>query len=656
MSTYIPSVREAPEFCWKDIVGKENVMEQRGLEELFGGNRSAAPAAGQQQLPRRRRAFLPQDEFFTLRMEHRVGGAMARHVGEERILLFRSDRAGAVAKVIYSSVLNSSGRPRAVPTAKIHVLDVKEPYRGRDLGGLLFAEAVTSLMDSYADVDCEGDRRDDGQDAESGSNIHCVLDAEEDVRRHNRLVGFYQQLGCHVKPRAKVQMLYNGPDTYRKVPMQIDLAPAASINATVETTTHSAKFLPVSFWSNTGLEVGLSRRSLESVWTSSHEEASHDRRVDWLVVEAPDGCVMFRTTQGHYMRVGDRATGGCTMTRDAQSASKFFVYKVRDDPAPESRTSKELFLLQCTLCSCFLAVDGSSHLTYSDRPAFWQVDRSMLSLTCTTDTPRRRQHYLTSWKTQTVSHVRQMRQRYLKFDLTPGGLSFREALDLVKTIPAHPFTVGQRSPSIRTVCYKTAEAARNAGQPDWVQFIALTHLLGSAVTVLNKGRNPDSDDNSDYDWTIASRTRIVGCPAPECATFGEFRHLNPDERNPNYSRSPQGMYNLHCGLDQTLLTWTGPEYMYHMLAKNDICIPEEGLAMLRLFSLGDWHAHGEYSHLQSIADEQGLLPFVSEFDDLRRSVPPTVSDLTDEECDDLYETHYEYIVEKYVIPDEPILW
>ncbi len=39
--------------------------------------------------------------FFSLRLEHREGGALARHPGEERILLFRSDRPGAIAKIIY---------------------------------------------------------------------------------------------------------------------------------------------------------------------------------------------------------------------------------------------------------------------------------------------------------------------------------------------------------------------------------------------------------------------------------------------------------------------------------------------------------------------------------------------------------------------------
>eukprot|EP00957_Ditylum_brightwellii_P196596 14979172-Ditylum_brightwellii.AAC.1 len=44
------------------------------------------------------------DEYpYSFRLEHREGGALARYAGEERILLFRSDRPGAIAKIIFSS-------------------------------------------------------------------------------------------------------------------------------------------------------------------------------------------------------------------------------------------------------------------------------------------------------------------------------------------------------------------------------------------------------------------------------------------------------------------------------------------------------------------------------------------------------------------------
>mmetsp|Transcript_5460 Transcript_5460/g.12107 ORF Transcript_5460/g.12107 Transcript_5460/m.12107 type:complete len:170 (+) Transcript_5460:1009-1518(+) len=156
----------------------------------------------------------------------------------------------------------------------------------------------------------------------------------------------------------------------------------------------------------------------------------------------------------------------------------------------------------------------------------------------------------------------------------------------------------------------------------------------------------DSDD--DFDWTIICRSRVVGCAAPSRISFAEFRHLNCDERNPQLN-TPQGIYDLHCGFDNVLLAWTGPEYMYHMLRRNETAIPDEGLAMLRLFALGDWHTHHEYEHLANV-DDQGLKPFVYEFDQLRRLVSRNCGDLeemTDRECSQLWEEHYRHIVEKY---------
>jgi inositol oxygenase len=170
------------------------------------------------------------------------------------------------------------------------------------------------------------------------------------------------------------------------------------------------------------------------------------------------------------------------------------------------------------------------------------------------------------------------------------------------------------------------------------------HLLGSVVKRIDARTAAESED--DYDWTLARRTRVVGCAAPARVHFGEFRHLNKDERDDRYS-SLQGMYELHCGLNQVLLAWTGPEYMYQMLRHNGIMIPEEGFAMLRFFALGDWHAHNEY---ECLTDDIDILmqPFVSDFDHLRRSARRSCcKDMSDKECEELWGGYYEYIVEKY---------
>lgn len=180
------------------------------------------------------------------------------------------------------------------------------------------------------------------------------------------------------------------------------------------------------------------------------------------------------------------------------------------------------------------------------------------------------------------------------------------------------------------------------------------HELGAVVNFIDTKTAAESED--DYDWTISCRSRIVGCAAPSRASFSEFRNLNADERDSRYNTS-QGIYNGHCGLDKVLMAWTGPEYMYFMLKHNESLIPEEGLAMLRYFSLGDWHTHGEYQHLTNV-DDALFQPFVYEFDQLRREARrqcSDIDDMSDEECDKLWNDHYESIVAKYC-GDGDLMW
>lgn len=154
------------------------------------------------------------NEFYTFRMEHRQGGPMSKFRGEERILLFRSDKAGAIAKIIYSSeapdepvapVVESipltnqkedhNQQQQLTALAKIHVLEVKAQYRGRDFGGLLVRTALTSLKSLYCNEEEDVDVSVDGSAKSQRKKIYdveCSLDAEEDITRHGKLVKFYE--------------------------------------------------------------------------------------------------------------------------------------------------------------------------------------------------------------------------------------------------------------------------------------------------------------------------------------------------------------------------------------------------------------------------------------------------------------------------------
>lgn len=105
------------------------------------------------------------------------------------------------------------------------------------------------------------------------------------------------------------------------------------------------------------------------------------------------------------------------------------------------------------------------------------------------------------------------------------------------------------------------------------------------------------------------------------------------------------------------MAWTGPEYLYHMLKHNESFIPEEGLAMLRYFSLGDWHTHGEYQQLTN-DDDTAVQPFVAEFDQVRRETRrrcTSMDEMSDEACAKLWDEHYGRIVAKYS-GDGDLMW
>ena len=481
--------------AWESSLVDEDPKPLLGLPELFGARQARSrsvrnflyesESANHQ---RNHERFLHEQDrgFFTLRLEHREGGAMAQHRGEERILIFRSDRPGAIAKIIYSSTPASAiGPPKdeeselgLMAQAKIHVLDVKEPYRGMDLGGLLFSEALCSLRHRYMD---HHDEHCDGQhDVDAGevrvmysSSIHCQLDAEEDVRRHNKLVNFYEQLGCQMKPKAKIQYLNNNDgETYRKIPMHMALRDThthnqgrrrkflASDGSLVD---RRGCFLPIQLLDVSGAPIHVPQPGKES------------GRLDWLMVDDGEGNIQFRTTHGLYLRADpDGRCLAAVASDDEDSESdtppedwaNFRLYRVSDalqdefssdemesEPGHDAR-QKELWLLK-TLHGTYLAAVPDGHSMYCSRtPAFWQADDDTFSLICTSDTPPRRLHYRKTWVKQTVDYVRGMHERYLGFQL--AEMSIRDALDLVKSIPYHHFRVARNradpSPSLRTLC------------------------------------------------------------------------------------------------------------------------------------------------------------------------------------------------------------
>jgi len=717
MATESPPTKKARtlEKSWKSFLTKNLGPEGKafGLQDLFacgfdstaGDSHQAAITVAAAKCNANKQA----NRFYTLRLEHRRGGPLAQHRDEERILLFRSDRPGAIAKIIYSSELPEEGKslkptPPLRPGgaagvhseaksreadsystahAKIHVLDVKSQFRGRDLGGFLFSEAITSLKSKYCNYDdCDGFVKEGSGDATAASmksdgckqkqvyGVECMLDAEEDVTRHGKLVSFYEHLGCRVKSSKRVQYINNNDsETYRKVPMQIDLHPPKHLERArlrrrkfSHLLSSKCSFLPVQLVGSMG------KLSVQC----------HGRRdvlkLDWLVTETPEG-IQFRTTHGHLLLATPSGTVSILSPGDQDNEDDsdldvdlldkwtYFVPCFVPDgdviegvDGHEIESSPRSLWVLGTCHETFLTADSLKQtLSCTRLPSFWQANGANLSLECTSDTPSRRHHYRKGLVLQTYDYASSMRSRFLNFSL--GRATLYQALGWIHSFPAHPFHSWSfdesipdstpDAPSLRTLCFLMAETAREEGLPDWVQLVALFHELGEAVKILDPSFTGKMAETI-YDWTISSRSRVVGCKIPQCATFSEFRHLNTDEDDSRYD-SETGAYQANCGLENVFLMWSGCEYMYHLLKSNGASLPEEAFAMLRYFLLGDWHQHGEYSS-QANADDDDMLPFIQEFDALRRSGRlkcVDCGDFSDAQCSFLWKSHYSHLAAKY---------
>ena len=692
---------------------------------------------------------LSSSKFFTLRLEHRQGGTTAKHFGEERFLLFRSDQAGAIAKVIFSSspvVINEdenndnskhnnnnydrqqqqqyTGSIRAA-NATVHLIFVKDAYRGFDLGSFLFVSCTSYLKKLYCKkkkntiISSTGIPNNDIPSAsivKIPTSIRCRLDAEEDVTRHNKLVHFYEHLGCSINKRAKITFINNNDrETYRKIPMKIDLVVSSSSSSSLLSgieeeeekqtnnliTTSFSSFLPVVL-----------------VSASGKRARSDNIIMDWLIVECDDGYLQLRTTDGRTLQLNQE--GKCQLVsplnnQDNYSNSRldnsFQLLRVSDllDKVLSDRNQegyeeeekykklqqqqqmflskeKELWMIRSSMDRLFMGMGYNDNLVFSEEALFWQVDENF-QLTHTSDSPGRRQHHRRMWMKQSVEYVTLMRERYSRFDL--HLMTIEEALNLTKNLQANPFAMSVGSsctggtnynthntssqktlssaPSLRTLIFHTAELARKEGHPDWVQLVALIHGLAAALTcvgsssstMLASGESASNDE--DYDWTIYVDARVMGCRSPSNTTFSEFRHLNPDELDSRYN-TRIGLYHEHVGLENVLLSWTSSEYMTSMLQHNNVMLPKEALVLLKLFPLVDWHSRGKHTTISNDDDEE-LKSFVADFYDLCQRaqcsiLPSSTStgiEMSDEECHNLWVDHYSLISSKYGMGDGDIL-
>ena len=184
---------------------------------------------------------------------------------------------------------------------------------------------------------------------------------------------------------------------------------------------------------------------------------------------------------------------------------------------------------------------------------------------------------------QTLNYVKNMKQKYLNFDLKMSISEVLLNLDNFIDISDPDITLPN---SIHA--YQTAEAIRKDKYPDWLQLTGLIHDLGKIMYL--KGCDNDGTSMKEQ-WGIVGDTFIVGCKIPDCIVYPEFNKDNLDYNNYN---TELGIYKEKCGLFNVECSWGHDEYLYQVLKHNKINLPEEALYIIRYHSLYPYHKEDYY--------------------------------------------------------------
>ncbi|XP_073940871.1 inositol oxygenase isoform X1 [Castor canadensis] len=228
---------------------------------------------------------------------------------------------------------------------------------------------------------------------------------------------------------------------------------------------------------------------------------------------------------------------------------------------------------------------------------------------------------------QTVDFVNRMHTQF-------GGFSYKkmtvmEAVDMLDDL------VDESDPDVNFPnsfhAFQTAEGIRKVHpDKDWFHLVGLLHDLGKVLALWGEPQ-----------WAVVGDTFPVGCKPQASVVFCDSTFQdNPDLQDPRYS-TELGMYQLHCGLENVLMSWGHDEYLYRMMKFNKFSLPSEAFYMIRFHSFYPWHTGGDYRQLCSQRDLD-MLPWVQEFNkfDLYTKCP----DLPDV---DKLRPYYQGLIDKY---------
>lgn len=120
---------------------------------------------------------------------------------------------------------------------------------------------------------------------------------------------------------------------------------------------------------------------------------------------------------------------------------------------------------------------------------------------------------------------------------------------------------------------------KNIKEWDWLALVGFIHDLGKILILPEFGNLPQ--------WSVVGDIFPVGCEfSSSNIYFDEKYHEKSDDFN---KFDKLGIYKEGCGLEKLYMSFSHDYYLYNILKRNNVSIPDEGLYIIRFHSFYSWH-------------------------------------------------------------------
>lgn len=331
-------------------------------------------------------------------------------------------RRGCIGKIIFTLEKDASAHVKSIV--------VNPEWRGYGLARILYHACLSTLRELNV------------------TSLH--LEAEEDTKRHGKLVGLYETWGFQPKADAKVLFLYNDTQCFRKVPMLLPFASRAFFPIQPSAAT-APWFCMLTLQTADGACLVASEDGAIEAGDNASDPASR-----WETLLGPSGEIYLRSVHGKFLCVEE--SGNVLANRQLNSTWETFQvvpHRIAGD------VSNGIALQD--FHGSYLCIDAAAkRVVASHEPVPWDGG-DIMALVCNKPNAAPLSVKILR-KYQTAAFVKRQEAKYADFQ--HASLSIADACALVQRLNGD---ADAHTSWVLRFMLASAEAVREDGHPDWLQ-------------------------------------------------------------------------------------------------------------------------------------------------------------------------------------------